>query len=482
MKKIVFSNDFLFHGQDASLAVWHDEVFALLSVAIESATGTRPVSICEVRDKSGECFSRNKFFELSGITDVAPSYNIYDMSRITDDSWRYLKGFFGEDTLFVASEFGMDLREKMTAMGIPYVNFWFHPYKLLNDAFFLVGTNSEAVFKALERYKVPQARLRFYGEYYVHLARRKRFVDKLPIEDGCCVFIGQTSKDQSVADGGTFLNISDYPEKIAELARQYSRIYYVPHPCAKAMPCEEVERFLAETPEVEVLEGVPTYYLLASPKVKKVVALSSSVVYEAQFFGKEAEYLFRPLFEIDGEFSLNTFVSVYQDYFSAAFWRDILSALGETVAAGDTRDETIMARDAEMFRDLLGIPFGYRYLGRLERDEDRLTAHDRVYAKLSGKFAELAASHGQLAARYDQLAASRDRLAASHRNLAAGHEILVSHHEGLARAHAALDAAHADLNARVVDQERRLAALENNFFVRNIMRVCRFFRKSRQDR
>ncbi len=69
---------------------------------------------------------------------------------------------------------------------------------------------------------------------------------------------------------------------------------------------------------------------------------------------------------------------------------------------------------------------------------------------------------------------ARDRISALEQRLAN----LERQHEGLARAHAALDAAHAELNARAVDQERRLAALENNFFVRNAMRLCRALRKS----
>ncbi len=64
---------------------------------------------------------------------------------------------------------------------------------------------------------------------------------------------------------------------------------------------------------------------------------------------------------------------------------------------------------------------------------------------------------------------ARDKAEALSRRIAD----LESQHEGLARAHAALDAAHAELNARVVDQGRRLAALENNFFVSNALRFCR---------
>lgn len=76
----------------------------------------------------------------------------------------------------------------------------------------------------------------------------------------------------------------------------------------------------------------------------------------------------------------------------------------------------------------------------------------------------------------DRTCALEQRLATLERQyegLAHAHADLDRQHEGLARAHAALDAAHAELNVRVVDQGRRLSALENNFFLRNAMRLCR---------
>ena len=378
---IVYSNDFLFHGQLEAPAVLHLELYSLLKIVIREAIGLEPILITDCRNASGESFSRKRFFELSGITDPAPSYYLYDMAQIGAPSWDYFLSFFGPDTLFVASEFGMDLREKLTELGIRYVNFWFHPYKLLNDAFFMVGTNASDLFRKLETYRVSSARLRFYAEYYAELVRRRHFLDDLPIADNCCVFAGQTYQDKSVSTGSRFLNITDYADKVHDLARTYSKVYYVPHPSAG--PNEAVDAFLAATSGVEVLKDVPTYYLLASPKVKKVVALSSSVLYEAQFFGKETEYLFRPIFRIDEEFSLNTFVSVYQDYFSTNFWQDLLDIRQPGMREHpDRHGEQLLARDAEMFRDLLGLPFGYRHLGRLERIEERLRNQDAAITSL----------------------------------------------------------------------------------------------------
>lgn len=375
--RIVYSNDFLFHGQEEYPAVFHKEFFSLVSIVIEEASGVKPVSISQCADRNGDRFSRKRFFELSGIGDPAPMYFLYDINRISAESWEYFSSFFDAETFFVGMEFGLELREKLTGLGITYVNFWFHPFKLLGDAFFLVGTNSASVFAELEKFKVCRARMRVHGEYYAQLAMRKHFSDSLPLEDNSCLFVGQTYQDKSIADNGKYLNITDYPQRIDELSAQYSKIYYVPHPLAGKN--DDVDAFIAARPYIKVLAGTPTYYLLASPKIQKVVALSSSVLYEAEFFGKDTEYLFRPLFDIDGEFSLNAFVSIYQDYFGPMFWRSVLAAWRcEPVVNGDLPDnlanDTLLARDAGLFRDLLGEPYGFRFLGRMERLEARVRA------------------------------------------------------------------------------------------------------------
>ena len=93
---------------------------------------------------------------------------------------------------------------------------------------------------------------------------------------------------------------------------------------------EEIEQYLKETAYIEKLGNTNTYHLLMSGKIKKVTGISSSVLYEAQFFGKEVEYLYKPLFKIDEEFSLETFVSIFHNYYNPYFWADVLSAVTDT--------------------------------------------------------------------------------------------------------------------------------------------------------
>ena len=58
--------------------------------------------------------------------------------------------------------------------------------------------------------------------------------------------------------------------------------------------------------------------MLSRNEIKKVVAISSSVLYEAKFFGKDIEYLYQPVID-------ENYIIIYKEYFNTSFWIDILS-------------------------------------------------------------------------------------------------------------------------------------------------------------
>ena len=66
------------------------------------------------------------------------------------------------------------------------------------------------------------------------------------------------------------------------------------------------------------------YHLLAHENVAHVCALNSSVLYEAEYFGKKTTFLYNRTF---GEGK----IGIYGDYFTSAFWGEILSPLFETI-------------------------------------------------------------------------------------------------------------------------------------------------------
>ena len=61
----------------------HDELFSLFAIAIEAATEQHVSKITDLRDTEGATFSRDHFFELSGILGFTDTYYIYDLNKIT---------------------------------------------------------------------------------------------------------------------------------------------------------------------------------------------------------------------------------------------------------------------------------------------------------------------------------------------------------------------------------------------------------------
>ena len=131
---------------------------------------------------------------------------------------------------------------------------------------------------------------------------------------------------------------------------------------------------------------MPTYYLLASDNVKKVISLSSSVLYEAQYFGKETEYLFRPLFDIDSDFGRNSFISVYNDYFKPSFWSDILSPVVETYRCSEL---SLLSESKNTLRDLLNAYYGFAFLDKENILKDRIAITNQEIGSMQKSFAEI---------------------------------------------------------------------------------------------
>lgn len=321
INRIIFTHDFLTHSFE-NKSTYHFWFIKLLRRLIKYSAN---IELQELKDLN---FDRNKFFNKSLITDIKERYFIYDMSRIKKESIEYLSEFVDSDCLIIGIELGEDIKNILDGLNITFINFWFHPYKLLDDMIFMMNTNNIDIFNILTKYKIPEEYLYFYVDYYnTYIAENNLFNDYRILENSA-LFIGQTSVDVSVKKDNLFLNITHYKNYIEKLSKNYSKIYYCPHPYEKYI--EEVNKYIDSEDYIEIINDIPTYFLLTCDKIKKVISLSSSVLYEAKYFGKETEYLYKPLFKIDEDFSINTFISLNNDYFNPYFWSDILSPVIDT--------------------------------------------------------------------------------------------------------------------------------------------------------
>jgi len=96
------------------------------------------------------------------------------------------------------------------------------------------------------------------------------------------LIIGQTAEDRSLIRNCSFAKLTDFKNKL-ELLKD---AFYKPHPLAPNYQVNEMHKL-----GFDVVTD-KTYDLLASGQYKKVITISSSVGYEAPYFGVESEFLF----------------------------------------------------------------------------------------------------------------------------------------------------------------------------------------------
>lgn len=352
INKIIFTNDFLTHSFNNN-GTYHFWFIKLLKRLVYYATN---LEILELKDLN---FDRKEFFNKSSITNIKESYFLYNYSKIKKESIDYLKEFIDNDCLIIGVELGEDIKNLFNNLNITFINFWFHPYKLLDDMVFIINTNNINIFNILTKYKIPEEYFYFYADYYNVYIENNLFNDN-KILDNSVLFIGQTSIDVSVKKDNEFLNITYYKDYIEKLSKNYSKIYYCPHPSQPNI--EEVNKYIDSKDYIELINDIPTYFLLTSNKIKKVISISSSVLYEAKYLGKEIEYLYKSLFRIDEDFSINTFISINNDYFNPYFWSDILSPIINTNK--NVINSKMFNYSKNKIRNIKNAYYGYAYLDK----------------------------------------------------------------------------------------------------------------------
>lgn len=362
MKKIICTGDFLYNSEKQNKEQLCSYFRLFLPIIKDCLLNTTKISLDIKND--AEKFSRETFFKLNGVSDLKKYHNCYKVNEFTESQIEYLKRFFNKNTIVLGIEIYKPLCDLLSNFGCTVIDIAFHSFKLFNDNTFAIYANNSNIYNQLLKYQVPQDKFHYYANYWKIFMKHNNMITDKNIEDNCCIFIGQTLLDKSVEKNGVFLNVTHFEEKLKNLSEQYSKVYYVPHPYL-GRKRKVIYDFIKKCPYIELLENCSTYGLLASDKVKKVVAISTSVLYEAQYFGKEIEYLYRPLFNIDVPFEEHSYVSIHEDYWNPKFWADILSPV--CGVKKDVKDVNYFKGQNNMIRNIRNTYWGYAQLDPIKR-------------------------------------------------------------------------------------------------------------------
>lgn len=240
---------------------------------------------------------------------------------------KYLHKFV-KDSIVIGFELSEALVAMLNKLEITYIDTTIHPVRYLDDIFLAFRTNNPDIFKELQKYMLCEDI--FYIQANLHKATMSK-MQGLKFDDTTALIVGQTVADRSLIYDKKIVSLLDYKDKIKELSNKYPFICYKRHPFASND--DEILDYLKTLPFVKIL-NLNIYHLLYHESISKICGISSSVIYEAQFFGKETEYFYKNPFKFinseENDFNQMSYIPIFNDYFNPQFWSAILSPVIKT--------------------------------------------------------------------------------------------------------------------------------------------------------
>ncbi|GEM_PF-3129444 len=224
--------------------------------------------------------------------------------------------------LFIGFELSESGKKELNGAGRVWIDLRIAPVRFLDDIYLTFETNHDGIRKRLETYRISETLVKYHAELIRATVLKLKKADIVP--SNTLLLIGQTERDRVVFDGKKYLTLADRLPELGALAKPYDHVWFKPHPYAKngRRLLRELRKGLGHVENTR--ENI--YCLLANDGVTHVAALNSGVLHEAGHFGKEVTFLHTPTFDAAQ-------TGVYGDYFSSAFWADILSPVFQTVSS-----------------------------------------------------------------------------------------------------------------------------------------------------
>ena len=297
-----------------------------------------------------------RFYELNSSA-VSPENwgRLFDAREISLSSAEYLGTFF-EDAVVVGFELPDVMIRLFQARGVPYLDLFIHPVRYLEDLFFGIRTNVAEMFEVLTRHAVPEEL--FHMQAGIHKATMRR-TPPLDIRRNTCLFVGQTPMDKSLLVNGNVLSVENFAEQIQQIARSSEKVYFKPHPYGSDEG--QIMKILGGAGKAEITRA-NVYHLLAQDNIQEVFGISSSVLHEAEYFGKKVTHLSKNRLNLYGpqqtDFDPWTFVPVLDAFYNPRFWSELL---GSVCAVKQCPDLHLSLKSSRL-RTSLQMFWGYNFL------------------------------------------------------------------------------------------------------------------------
>ena len=333
IEKIIITGDFL-RQPDTDLhncrVINNINIFSILFKDIFKEITDLPVEICfDSLNKLREDIYIGHNFSVPLKYDYWQKifYNNEIKPEIQNKILKYFK-----NSLIIGIEIPEILCNYFDSLNIPYIDFIIHPIRYMDDLALGLRTNNLNIYKKLIKYQINIDYFKLQATYLKIAYNSRRTTNT--IHPNSCVIFGQTHEDISILKPDkTFANILDYKDRITEFANKYDHIYLKPHPY-NSNYADVIEFLNSFKNKFSILNNANPYDLYSNNNVELCTALSSGSLYEAKYFGKKIEYLYKQPFKHGEDYiekSLNEynykeiFITVYKYFLKYTFWISILS-------------------------------------------------------------------------------------------------------------------------------------------------------------
>jgi hypothetical protein len=229
-----------------------------------------------------------------------------------------IEKFSDKATLFITFEAQERFKRQCQKRNIGHIDIVLHPARFCRDLVFGVRQR----ICDLSKYIFSEHQMRFDAQL---VSAGCAFIPGVACKPNSLLLVGQTEFDRSVVNGGRFLGFKDYEDEIKKIAKEYSQVIYKPHPYHKNHLNQIFTKEYGMIGDEPILApDTNTYRLLWERNVSAVCSLSSSVIYEAYFWGKKTIHLMEKSWWAD-------YVPVSAvGFISPNFWRHLLGQIMET--------------------------------------------------------------------------------------------------------------------------------------------------------
>lgn len=327
--RTVFTGDFLRPNAAGHRPTQHHNIRWLRNIL------STPIAMATGLDDSVFCWNSGGVQDgLLGDHDVARLYRSFGLP-CSIHSWARIHGIdvlprrFEEmlrDRFRGAFVIGFEMAPYLTSFldreGIFYVNVSVHPVRFLDDLLLGFASNHPGIREALFAHRLRDEAIRLTAG--LQKATAARSFNKA-FRPGSALFLMQTWHDQSQLRDGRFVSPADFLDEIIACAAGHAEFLVKEHPLG---PNPATATMAALIPNMRLVD-INVYRLLSVPEISTVATLSSSVGFEAGYFGKTSRFFLREPLKLrrDETDDPAGYVAIRDAFLTPDFWRDVLACV-----------------------------------------------------------------------------------------------------------------------------------------------------------